>query len=250
MVKSYNFTFIIPARMASSRLHGKPLKKIDDKTVIEHVYNNCIKSSFCKQAIVATDSFLIKDFCNSKNMNCKMTKEHNCASNRVSEVSLKLKDKWIVEVQGDEPFLYRNLIDSWLKKCIKLINEKKSPDIFLSYAKVKYEDSNKFNYVKLLLSNKNKVLWFSRSKIPSDWKGTIESKIYRHTGFHLWKRSSLINFKKIKPSYIEKSEDTHAMRMVENNFDILGVEIPETQAIDTPQDLKKAKNILKMKKNQ
>ena len=61
--------------------------------------------------------------------------------------------------------------------------------------------------------------------------------------FHLWKRKSLISFGSIKPSYIEKSEDTHAVRLTENNFSVKGIEIPDTLSIDTPNDLKKARKI-------
>tara|TARA_B110000483_G_scaffold127722_1_gene153296 strand:+ start:710 stop:1459 length:750 start_codon:yes stop_codon:yes gene_type:complete len=242
-----NFVFIIPARMGSSRFYGKPLKTINNKAIIELVYENCLKSKYCKEAIVATDSEEILFFCRTKSINCILTKDHNCASNRVSEVCKNLKDRWIVEIQGDEPLLDEKIMNKWINKCIRAMQKKCSPDIFLSYAKLDSKNADNFNYVKLLLSPSKDVLWFSRSKLPSDWKGNIISNFYRHTGFHLWKRESLLKFSKIRPSNVEISEDTHAVRLVENKFEIKGVEIIDTQAIDIPNDLYKARKIYKSK---
>ena len=90
---------------------------------------------------------------------------------------------------------------------------------------------------KLIINESARLLWVSRSKIPSDWKGKIESKFYRHTGFHLWKTKSLIEFANIQPSKFEISEDTHAVRIVENQFYAHTVLLQETQSIDLPEDL-------------
>lgn len=243
MLKNKKFIFIIPARMESSRLYGKPLLKIGSRTLIEHVYYNAIKSKYCLKAIIATDSIDIVDFCNRKAMNVSLTKKHNCASNRVAEVAKNININWIVELQGDEPFLKKSLIDNWISKCLENKN-KQNIDLFLSSAKI--QGSSNFdnkNIVKLIKNKNNKVLWFSRSLIPSDYKKQLNYTYYRHTGFHLWKKSSLIKFSKIKPSLIEKSEDTHALRLVENNFFAKAVEITETLSIDTKSDLRKAKKI-------
>ena len=61
----------------------------------------------------------------------------------------------------------------------------------------------------------------------------------------MWNRKSLLKFSKIEPSYVEISEDTHAVRLVENSFKVKGIEIVDTQAIDVPADLNKAKRIYK-----
>ena len=94
------------------------------------------------------------------------------------------------------------------------------------------------------INDSKKLLWVSRSKIPSDWKGNIKSRFYRHTGFHLWRVDSLINFSNIEPSQFEISEDTHAVRMVENQFYAHTVILEETQSIDVPDDLIAAKKLI------
>lgn len=174
-----------------------------------------------------------------------MTKEHDCGSSRISEVAKKIKEKWILEVQGDEPFLYSKILDQWIKKCKKLMNVEYFPDLFLAYVEIEYAAATNKKFVKLILNNKKEVMWASRSKIPSDYKGISQSKMYRHTGVHLWKRTSLVKFGTFKKSKIELSEDTHSIRMIENNFLIKGIPIRDTQAIDIPRDLITARKIVR-----
>ena len=69
--------------------------------------------------------------------------------------------------------------------------------------------------------------------------------MYSHTGVHLWKRTSLVKFGTFKKSKIELSEDTHSIRMIENNFLIKGIPIRDTQAIDIPRDLITARKIVR-----
>ena len=98
--KNNKFTFIIPARMAASRFPGKPLKKLDGKPVVGWVYDNCIKSKFCKEAIIATDSSEIVDYCKLKNKNyaLKMLKaklyqmEKEQINSKVQEIAGTKKD--------------------------------------------------------------------------------------------------------------------------------------------------------------
>ena len=244
-INKTNLCILIPARMGSSRLYGKPLKKIGDLTLIERVYKNCTESKLQSNVIVATDSDEILNFCEQKKITCIMTKDHNCGSSRIAEVARQIKEKWILEVQGDEPFLYSNILDQWAKKCQKLIRSKYSPDLFLAYVKINYAAASNKKFVKLILNRNKEVLWASRSKIPSDYKGIFQSTMYRHTGVHLWKRTSLIKFGNFKRSKIELSEDTHSIRMVENKLLIKGIPIIDTQAIDIPRDLVLARKIVR-----
>lgn len=235
-------TYIIPARMGSSRFPGKPLVNLNGKPVLHWVYDNCTKSRYSSQVIIATDSSEIVDYCKKHSLECRLTGIHNCASNRVAEVAKKLETDWIVEVQGDEPLLWPEIIDNWLEKCVSI---NISPDLFISTAVIKGNNLDDPNYVKVIINDIGKLLWVSRSKIPSNSNGVYNDIYMRHTGFHLWKKSSIIKFANILPSKIEIAENTHATRIVENNLYAHGVILPDTQSIDTPQDLIKAEEILK-----
>lgn len=246
---STKFTFIIPARMESTRFPNKPLKTLVNKTVLDWVYDNCMNSKFCDEAIIATDSEIIAEHCENNNKKYMMTGQHNCASNRVAEVAKKLDSDWVVEVQGDEPLLWAKIMDNWLEHCLVKLDKIK-PDLFLSIALLDKNNADNPNFVKIVTNKKGKLLWISRSKIPSNSKGNFNGSYYRHTGFHFWNKTSLLKFLMIKPSLIEISEDTHATRIVENNFFAQTILLPETQAIDVPQDLILAeKIILSLKKN-
>jgi len=247
--KEIKFDFIIPARMESSRFPGKPLKNLANKCVIDWVYNNCLESKYSNNVFIATDSDRIAKYCNKTNKKYILTGEHNCASNRIAEASENFKNKWIVEVQGDEPLLWGRFIDTWLNKCIKSINYD-NIDLFLSVAHLDSKHADNINYVKIVSDNNGKLKWVSRSRIPSNSKGIFKGEYFRHTGFHLWKNSSLQKFSKITPSYIEISEDTHATRIVENNFFAQTITLPETQAIDIPEDIKTAEKLLNRMKNE
>ena len=229
--------------MESTRFPNKPLMILENKTVIDWVYDNCINSKFCSKAIIATDSKIIAEHCEHNKSKYIMTGQHNCASNRVAEAALKINSEWIVEVQGDEPLLLPEIMDSWLENCLIQLEFIK-PDLFLSIAKLKEKLTDSSNYVKVVKNKKGRLLWVSRSKIPSDIKGNFKGTYYRHTGFHLWKKTSLLKFLSIKPSEIEISEDTHATRIVENNIYAQTVILPETQSIDIPADLIAAEKIV------
>ena len=126
MVKKNNqdrFVFIIPARMESSRFPGNPLEPLDGKPVIDWVYENCERSVFCEEAYIATDADQIVSHCKQTNKKYILTGRQNCASDRVAEASLKMPTEWIVEVQGDEPLLWPEIIDDWLTKSLKYKNE-------------------------------------------------------------------------------------------------------------------------------
>ena len=237
------FVFIIPARMESSRFPGKPLEPLGGKPVIDWVYENCKNSVFCEEAYIATDSDQIVRHCQKTNKKCIPTGKQNCASDRVAEASLKISTEWIVEVQGDEPLLWSEIIDAWLNKSLKY-RHKNEIDLFLSIAKLSQTEADNPNFVKIIRDVNGKLQWVSRSRIPNNLKKPFGGEYFRHSGFHLWRKESLINFSQVKPSLIEESEDTHATRIVENNFVAQTIELPDTQAIDNPEDISKAELIL------
>ena len=109
---------IIPARMASSRFPGKPLKKINGKEMIKIIYQNVDKNKKLKDTIIATCDNEIKLFCIKNNMKYIMTsKKHVRASDRTAEAVIKYekfnktKIDLVVMIQGDEPMVDQKMID-------------------------------------------------------------------------------------------------------------------------------------------
>lgn len=241
-----SLVYIIPARMESSRFPGKPLVKLRDKPVVEWVYRNCVESKYCDKAIIATDSQEIANYCADQKMNVVMTGSHNCASDRVAEVCKTLNDSWVVEVQGDEPLLWPVLMDTWLEKCGVMLGHPDSArfDLFISVAKLRADLADDPNYVKIIKNSDDELVMVSRSRIPNNQKKPFDGIYFRHTGFHLWRRSSLVKFGSFAPSDSERAEDTHAVRMIEHRLVARAVELDDTQAIDNPDDIDRASAIV------
>jgi 3-deoxy-manno-octulosonate cytidylyltransferase (CMP-KDO synthetase) len=147
-----------------------------------------------------------------------------------------LSGEWIVEVQSDEPFLWASTIDRWLERAIPLLESTTKIDVFISASELPAAHVEPPNFVKIIKSADDKLLWASRSKIPSCFGGRMAT-FFRHAGLYLWRRESLLRFAEIAPGPIEDSEDTNALRLLENEFWAQVILMPGTQGIDVPADL-------------
>ena len=103
----------IPTRMGSTRFPGKPLAMLGSKRVLEHVYEKCLSSKNAQGVFILTDSPEIDAFAKSIGANCIMTSpECQNGTERIVEALEKINAEFIVNVQGDEPFIPPSLIDS------------------------------------------------------------------------------------------------------------------------------------------
>ena len=111
-----SYLLIIPARYNSKRFPGKPLAKINGKQMIKYVWDTCVSAVSKKNAIIATDSKKIYNFCIKNSMQVIMTSS-NCltGTDRVYEVSKKIKKDFYINVQGDEPLILKNDIINFVK---------------------------------------------------------------------------------------------------------------------------------------
>ena len=239
-IYSKDFIIVIPARWKSSRFPGKPLAQILGKSVIEYVYSSCLKATSKNNIIIATDDSRIKKFCISKNMNVVMSSK-NCltGTDRIIEISKKIKSKIYINVQGDEPLIKSNEIIKFIK--IALRNKKK---IIIGKSKI---DKHKFkskNIPKIVTDNKNRLLYISRACIPSGKKFEANTG-YGQVNIYSYPRSCLKNKYKNKKTFNEKKEDIEILRFLENGHNVF-VKLMKggTHPIDEKKDLKIVKSIL------
>ena len=156
---------VIPARYKSTRLPGKPLKKILNKELILWVLDACKKIiSNSTNVIVATDNKKIFNFVKENNFKSFMTSK-NCltGTDRVAEISKKINAETYVNVQGDEPLIKFQDIE-------KILQAKKNyPNhVICGYSKLNFdENENNPNIPKIVINKKNELLYISRSPIPS-----------------------------------------------------------------------------------
>ena len=231
---------IIPARFDSTRFPGKPLVKLGNKYIIQHVYEQAQKSKLFSEVIVGTDDQRIFEAVDEFNGKVTLTsKKHKSGTDRVAEVCDKMaccRDAdVIVNIQGDEPFI----TEKPLRKLIEVFNE---PEVLV--ASLMHEitkDIEDPNVVKVVCDKNFNALNFSRSPIVSD-----QLLNYKHIGVYAFRRKTLFEFIELPESKLEKIEKLEQLRLLENGFKIKMVLTSyKGIGIDTPQDLEKAEKILK-----
>ena len=231
---------IIPSRYESTRFPGKSLVDIMGKTMIQRVYEQAKKSKKLDDLVVATDDQRIfaevKRFGGSVVMTAK---HHKNGTERCLEVAQSLNPQFVVNIQGDEPFIHPDQIDSLCTvistdtDLVTLIKRIKDP-----------EDLENSNLVKVVTSLDDHALYFSRSPIPFD-RSLIKAptlpmnKIFwKHIGIYAYRTEVLSQIVKLKESALEKMESLEQLRWLENGYKIKTAETHfESMGIDTPEDL-------------
>ena len=238
---------IIPARLDSSRLPKKVLLDLKGKTVIQRVYEQCLKVKNVDGVYIATDSIEIKEVCETFTNNVIITKStHKSGTDRIGEAVSAIDCDIVINVQGDEPFIEPSLIEA-------LVNSFVNSEISMSSAMSKIsniKDLQNTNIVKVVTDLHNNALFFSRSLIPfprdvkeiSIAKEVIEeSQFFRHIGIYGYRKDFLLHFVNLEQSYLEKVEKLEQLRALENGFKIKMIEANSSLiGIDTQEDYEEA----------
>jgi len=249
---------LIPARYKAERLPGKSLLKINNKTVIEMVYERVSSAKSVDEVIVATDDKRIYDNVLSFGGKVEMTKEHKSGTDRIAEVAERLTDDYqiVLNVQGDEPLIEPADLDAVISPFFD------KPNLKMTTLKTKiknYEDIFNPNVVKVVTDKFGFALYFSRNPIPffktkvMEHKFSVSSeelkKYYRHVGLYCFSKEFLIQYTKMNLGKLEKLEGLEQLRVLEHGYKIFVVERDsEGIGIDTIEDFEKLKNILGVKK--
>ena len=229
---------IIPARYKSSRLPGKPLKKIKGKELILRVIEKC-KKIIGKQVglIVATDNEQIHKLVKDYGYKSLMTsKKCLTGTDRVAEVARKISANIYINVQGDEPLI--NPLD--IKKIIKA--KIKNPNkVICGYTDLnKDERVENINIPKLVLNKKKELIYMSRSQIPGFKNKKSKAKYFKQVCIYAFNKKELLKFNSTKKTYLENLEDIEILRFLEKGYKILMVKLKtKIYAVDTKADLKK-----------
>lgn len=235
-MSNQNIAIIIPARYGSTRLPGKPLIQINDKPIIQWVYEKAKKSDFANQVIVATDDERICEAVKSFGGEVQMTSpDHQSGSDRIAEVIRNNPEIDVaVNVQGDEPLIRSESIDLAIKS---LINDE---DADISTLVRIIEDKEELlnpNVVKAVLANDRTALYFSRAPIPYERISGIV-KYYAHIGLYAYKRDSLLKMTSLPQSDLEQAECLEQLRALQNSMKIKTAIVDyRPVGIDTREDL-------------
>ena len=239
--QSRKIVAVIPSRYESSRLPGKPLLKLGEKTMIQLVYEQVAKAKHLDELVVATDDSRIYDHVLSFGGAVMMTSaEHQSGTDRIAELAEK-NPHWdlIINVQGDEPFLDPADIDRTIHPFLLEPN--------LEMLSIYHEITDEAeilnpNNVKVVTDINDYALYFSRSPIPClrDRSG-MNLKAKKHLGLYVYKRDVLLTLARLPQSELEKLEKLEQLRALENQIKIRMIKVKSAAiGIDTEADYLKA----------
>lgn len=235
---------IIPARFASTRFPGKPLTDIMGKTMIQRVYERACQSKLLHIVVVATDDKRIFDHVQSFGGRVLMTAAHHpSGTDRCLDALQQLKEsyQYVINIQGDEPFIEPEQID-------ELAAVLQDGDTELATQMIRVTDHESLfdkGEVKIVLNTNNEALYFSRMVIPfikgvkeKEWH--LHHDYYRHVGMYAYRRDILEKICRLPVSALEKAESLEQLRWIENGYRIKCVPTRfESHCIDTPEDVEK-----------
>ena len=239
----------IPARLNSTRLPKKLLREICGKSLIARTYEATVNSNLFDDVLVITNSReIISELENSKIKYIFDDANYQTGTDRIAGVASKIEADIIINVQGDEPFINSNTIQSILNT---FTNDKEnSIGIVSVMTPIKDEKELKNpNNVKVFTDVSNNAIYFSRHSIP--FKSDLNiSKAHKHVGVYAFRKKSLIEFAKLNVGELESSEKIEALRLIENDIKIKMINSNETFiGIDTEEDIQKAIKIFCEKGN-
>jgi len=239
---------IIPARYASTRFPGKPLVDIKGKSMIQRVYEQTTKAKRIHDVIIATDDERIASHAKGFGAKVVITQpDHPSGTDRCFE-AFELYGKsfdYIINVQGDEPFLDPEQIDSLANVCDGNVEIATQMTKCLSH-----ESLFDIGEVKIVLNTQKEALYFSRQVIPfikgkeqKDWHTTFD--YFRHVGMYVYRVDILKKITQLKLSSLEMAESLEQLRWLENGYKISCVETDfDSHCVDTPEDIEKVLRLM------
>ncbi|WP_431282761.1 3-deoxy-manno-octulosonate cytidylyltransferase [Humitalea sp. 24SJ18S-53] len=235
---------LVPARMAASRLPGKPMADIGGVPMIVHVMRRAREADI-GPVVVATDSTDIAAVVRDAGGLVQMTRDdHQSGSDRVHEALTALDPDGrydvIVNVQGDLPTIAPGAIRSSLVPL-----DSPGVDIATLVALIRNEEEREATSVVKMVGSeiapgRFRCLYFTRAQAP--WG---DGPLWHHIGLYAWRRAALARFVALPPSPLERREKLEQLRALEAGMRIDAIEVDDVPlGVDTPHDLDRARRML------
>jgi 3-deoxy-manno-octulosonate cytidylyltransferase (CMP-KDO synthetase) len=238
---------VIPARMGSTRLAGKPLARIQGKPMVRLVYENTVATELFDDVVVATDDERIREVILAAGGRALMTRpDHASGTDRVAEVAETVDAEIFVNIQGDLPFVCHALLAPLVGTlCSEL-------SIQMATLAVPLRDRDQWlspNVVKVVTDEHGFALYFSRAPIParrdsaSDGPG-LEGFGLQHVGVYGYRQEFLRRFTSWSASPLERLERLEQLRALEHGAKMFVARVAETVVeVDTAEDLARANEL-------
>ena len=241
------FIALIPARMASSRLPGKPLVDIGGKPMIQHVYERAVQSK-ADEVLIVTDAAEIQDAATGFGASTVMTSvEHSSGTSRLAEAASILglpDDQIVVNVQGDEPLIPPAAID----QLAEALTASTADMATLASPLNNYDDMLNANVVKVVTDARSEALYFSRAAIPfnRDESQTGLASSMQHIGLYAYRTQFLNAYQTWDETVLEKIEQLEQLRALYYGARILVSVMQDhhSPGVDTIEDLEKVRELI------
>jgi len=247
------YHIVIPSRMASQRLPGKPLIQFAGRSLIEHVHRRACEAS-ARSVVIATDSVEIRRAAESFGADVVMTSaDHESGSDRIAEcmdIQGWSNETLVVNLQGDEPLMPPACLD----QAAVLLEKASGADVASLHWPIESgEEAEDPNVVKVVVDSAGNALYFSRSLIPYPRNSTSVAagmqaglRWNRHIGLYAYRAGALRSFANMAPAPLESAEKLEQLRFLESGRRIVMAQACEfiPPGVDTREDLERVRNIL------
>jgi 3-deoxy-manno-octulosonate cytidylyltransferase (CMP-KDO synthetase) len=236
---------IIPARYDSTRLPGKLLAMLGERTVLRHVYDRACRARELDHVVVATDDDrILREVLAFGGTAVMTSRSHRSGTDRIAEAvdSMDETADLLVNIQGDEPFCDPAAIDA------VAVALRSDPDSLWTAASVLEDEEvlSREDVVKAVVASDGRVLYFSRAVVPHVRGCAKRSALHRHhVGLYGYSRRLLRYLAQIPPSPLEEAEALEQLRALEAGIVIRAVTVAAGfGGIDTREDLERARRLL------
>jgi 3-deoxy-manno-octulosonate cytidylyltransferase (CMP-KDO synthetase) len=227
---------VIPARYQASRFPGKPFAVIAGVSMIERVWRGARSAKSLETVIVATDDARIAEVCRGFGAEVALTRaDHASGTDRIAEVAEGIDCDVVVNVQGDEPLIEGFVIDA----VVAALAEDREAQMATLVHVAEAEALGDPNRVKVVLDQRGRALYFSRSAIPFDRLRGSQLRCWQHVGLYAYRRDFLLRFPTLAPTPAERAEGLEQLRALEHGFAIRCAVIEgwTSAAVDVPADV-------------
>lgn len=233
---------IIPARMAATRLPGKPLGDICGKPMLQRVWERAGRASLIDAVYVATPDEEIRLAVEAFGGIAIMTSDrHRSGTDRLAEAASSLAVEIVVNIQGDEPLIDPQTIDA----AIQPLLADRSLQMTSLMAPCPPDQRDNPATVKVVCGAGGHALYFSRARIPYERSEERAAVIMQHIGLYAYRRAFLLQYAAMPPTPLERTEMLEQLRVLERGVAIKMVEVPAASlSVDTPEDLETVRAIV------
>lgn len=235
---------VIPVRMASSRFAGKPIALLHGLSMMEHVFRRAKLCSELDEVYIATCDDEIRDVAEGFGASVVMTSAaHERATDRVAEAAEHFAAEIIVMIQGDEPMITPEMIDTALTpirsdlstSCVNLVHRIDGQQEFVDP-----------NTIKAVADLNGNALYFSRSPIPKVSFEQTTANVFKQVCIIPFRRERLREFARLPPTPLELAESIDMLRFLEHGMRVRLVETEvSTHSVDTRADLQLVELLMK-----